>query len=152
VSGQVMAIATLVECFDNPRVFTGVVKIRKGLAARLILVTVTPRSAHATIPTARSLQTRVHQLTTPHSLPQDSGTIGGVHVWFHRLASVVAQRCPSDDPSRDKILRSTDAIIGITQSRAASRVRSEMCLKAGILLCVGAVGWAAALGPAVGVW
>ena len=34
---QVMAIATIEACFDNPRVFTGVVKIRKGLAARLIL-------------------------------------------------------------------------------------------------------------------
>ncbi|CAE7574335.1 LSS [Symbiodinium natans] len=34
---QVMAIATLAECFDNPRVFTGVVKIRKGLTARLIV-------------------------------------------------------------------------------------------------------------------
>ena len=34
---QVMAIATLEECFDNPRVFSGVVKIRKGLTARLLL-------------------------------------------------------------------------------------------------------------------
>lgn len=34
---QVMAIATLVACFDNPLVFTGVVKIRKGLTARLIV-------------------------------------------------------------------------------------------------------------------
>lgn len=34
---QVMSIATLAECFDNPKVFTGVVKIRKGLTARLIV-------------------------------------------------------------------------------------------------------------------
>ncbi|CAK9012094.1 unnamed protein product [Durusdinium trenchii] len=34
---QVMAIATLAACFDNPLVFTGVVKIRKGLTARLIV-------------------------------------------------------------------------------------------------------------------
>jgi farnesyl-diphosphate farnesyltransferase len=34
---QVMAIATLEEVFDNPKVFTGVVKIRKGLTARLLL-------------------------------------------------------------------------------------------------------------------
>jgi len=34
---QVMAIATLAECFNNPKVFTGVVKIRKGLTARLIV-------------------------------------------------------------------------------------------------------------------
>ena len=34
---QVMAIATLEACFNNPKVFTGVVKIRKGLTARLLL-------------------------------------------------------------------------------------------------------------------
>lgn len=32
-----MAIATLEQCFDNPHVFTGVVKIRKGMAARLLI-------------------------------------------------------------------------------------------------------------------
>jgi len=37
---QVMAIATLTECFDNPNLFTGVVKIRKGLVARLMCGTV----------------------------------------------------------------------------------------------------------------
>ena len=31
-----MAIATLAECYRNPKVFTGVVKIRKGLAVRLL--------------------------------------------------------------------------------------------------------------------
>ncbi len=36
---QVMAVATLYECFDNAEVFTGVVKIRKGTAARLIVDT-----------------------------------------------------------------------------------------------------------------
>jgi len=34
---QVMAIATLSEVYNNPKVFTGVVKIRKGLACKLIL-------------------------------------------------------------------------------------------------------------------
>jgi len=33
---QVMAIGTLSKCFNNPDVFTGVVKIRKGLAVRLM--------------------------------------------------------------------------------------------------------------------
>lgn len=36
---QVMAMATLAEVYNNPKVFTGVVKIRKGLAARLMLNT-----------------------------------------------------------------------------------------------------------------
>lgn len=34
---QVMAIATLALCYNNTNVFTGVVKIRKGLAVRMIL-------------------------------------------------------------------------------------------------------------------
>lgn len=37
---QIMAMATLAECFNNPRLFTGVVKIRKGLTARLIVGTI----------------------------------------------------------------------------------------------------------------
>ena len=36
---QVMAIATLAEVYNNPKVFTGVVKIRKGLAAKIMLDT-----------------------------------------------------------------------------------------------------------------
>jgi len=34
---QVMAIATLAKIYNNPEVFTGVVKIRKGLTAKLIM-------------------------------------------------------------------------------------------------------------------
>jgi farnesyl-diphosphate farnesyltransferase len=33
---QVMAVATLEKCYNNPNVFTGVVKIRKGLSCQLI--------------------------------------------------------------------------------------------------------------------
>ena len=32
-----MAIATLAACYNNPRVFTGVVKIRKGQAVELMM-------------------------------------------------------------------------------------------------------------------
>lgn len=32
-----MAIATLERCYDNPGVFTGVVKIRKGEAVRMMM-------------------------------------------------------------------------------------------------------------------
>ena len=41
-----MAIATLNELYNNHDVFTGVVKIRKGLAAKLILDTKTPAGLH----------------------------------------------------------------------------------------------------------
>ena len=33
---QIMALATLTECFDNPKVFTGVVKLRKGISAKIV--------------------------------------------------------------------------------------------------------------------
>lgn len=36
---QVMAIATLAECYDNGKVFEGVVKIRRGLSAHILLNT-----------------------------------------------------------------------------------------------------------------
>ena len=41
-----MAIATLSDLYDNPKVFTGVVKIRKGMAAKLILDTKTTGGLH----------------------------------------------------------------------------------------------------------
>jgi len=41
-----MAIATLTELYNNPDVFTGVVKIRKGLAVRLINGTKTEDGLH----------------------------------------------------------------------------------------------------------
>mmetsp|Transcript_31223 Transcript_31223/g.52206 ORF Transcript_31223/g.52206 Transcript_31223/m.52206 type:complete len:773 (-) Transcript_31223:287-2605(-) len=43
---QVMAIATLADLYNNPKVFTGVVKIRKGMAAQLILDTKTVGGLH----------------------------------------------------------------------------------------------------------
>lgn len=43
---QVMAIATLAELYDNPKVFTGVVKIRKCQAAQLILDTKSVEGLH----------------------------------------------------------------------------------------------------------
>ena len=45
---QVMAIATLDKCFNNFDVFTGVVKIRKGLSCKLILNTADIQGVHAT--------------------------------------------------------------------------------------------------------
>jgi farnesyl-diphosphate farnesyltransferase len=43
---QVMAIATLEELYNNPKVFTGVVKIRRGLTAKMILDTTTTGGLH----------------------------------------------------------------------------------------------------------
>ena len=44
---QVMAIATLEKCYDNIDVFSGVVKIRKGLSCKLILQTNSIPQVHA---------------------------------------------------------------------------------------------------------
>jgi len=33
-----MAVATLERCYNNPKVFTGVVKIRKGETVRMIML------------------------------------------------------------------------------------------------------------------
>ena len=41
-----MAIATLADLYNNPKVFSGVVKIRKGQAAQLILDTKTTTGLH----------------------------------------------------------------------------------------------------------
>lgn len=45
---QVMAIATLDKCFNNPDVFTGVVKIRKGTSCKLLLQTNNLHEVHDT--------------------------------------------------------------------------------------------------------
>jgi len=108
---QVMAIGTLEACFDNPRVFTGVVKIRKGLTARLLV---------------------------------DSATLDGVHFWFHTLAQAIAERCPADDPSRDKIVAAAAAITKITAPHAAAAARRAMGVRVGAVAAL-----ATALGAAV---
>ena len=42
-----MAIATLERCYNNPAVFTGVVKIRKGEAVRLMVEATAHDKVHA---------------------------------------------------------------------------------------------------------
>jgi len=43
---QVMAIATLYECYNNPKMFDGVLKIKKGLACRICIETKTMDSVY----------------------------------------------------------------------------------------------------------
>eukprot|EP00871_Galdieria_phlegrea_P002347 jgi/Galph1/3112/GphlegSOOS_G1794.1 len=45
---QVMAIATLTECYNNPQVFRGKVKMRRGITARLIMKTTNMKSVYKT--------------------------------------------------------------------------------------------------------
>ena len=44
-----MAIATLAACYDNPSVFTGVVKIRKGQAVALMMQSTNMEQLHSTM-------------------------------------------------------------------------------------------------------
>ena len=46
---QTMAIATLAACYSNPRVFTGVVKIRKGQAVALMMQSTNMEQLHCTM-------------------------------------------------------------------------------------------------------
>lgn len=105
---QVMAIATLEACFNNPKVFTGVVKIRKGFTARLLL---------------------------------DSKSLDGVHLWFHVLAKRVIERCPEDDPSRDKIVSAAQEVVRLTAARAAPRLRAAMLYRAAMVVAASAMAW-----------
>lgn len=71
---QIMAIATLAECFDNPRLFTGVVKIRKGLTARLICACVDgPDAVHWWFST---FATELRQLVQTGTCVGANGPIG----------------------------------------------------------------------------
>ena len=63
---QVMAIATLEKCYNNPRVFTGVVKIRRGLSCRLIVRTHTLAQVHESFYVfARRIRSQVPQSGDP---------------------------------------------------------------------------------------
>ena len=104
-----MAVATLEECFNNPKVFTGVVKIRKGKSCFREI------SLHNTFsfpfpPICAGLTAR---------LLLDSASIDGVHAWFYRFAKRISSRCPLDDPSRDKIIAATHAIVALTRARSS---------------------------------
>ncbi len=59
-----MAIATLCACYNNPKVFSGVVKIRKGQAVQLIMAS-----------------TSMHNLRTilAHHTKQVGGAVGVVN-------------------------------------------------------------------------
>jgi len=57
---QVMAIATLAACYNNPKVFTQVVKLRKGLSCKMMLDSTTfERAKYYFYKSIRSMQARV---------------------------------------------------------------------------------------------
>lgn len=91
---QVMAIATLNKCYNNSDVFTGVVKIRKGLACKLLLNTNTLTEVHYTFDSfAKSIRKEAKRAKA-----------GGV-----------------EDPSFERILQACDKISEATEVSTGSR-------------------------------
>lgn len=123
---QVMAMATLAECFDNPKLFTGVVKIRKGLTARLICACVEgPEAVHWWFAEfARGLS-----------------------------ATAASSSCTSaGDPTGERVLRACSRIAERTKKHATAydSKQTQNSLKTFGLLAVGIASAAALLGRRVG--
>lgn len=109
---QVMAIATLDKCYHNPDVFTGVVKIRKGLSCKLINETNDTKGVHS------------------------------VFNIFAKSIMKKAQKAKSagfDDPSYEQTIKICETICELTDS-AASAKASVSRMNRNLLLTT-AVGW-----------
>jgi farnesyl-diphosphate farnesyltransferase len=127
---QVMAIATLDKCYGNNQVFTGVVKIRKGLSCSLIL-------------NCNSLA-QVHE----------------IFYTFAKTIHYKALKQGEMDPSYTRTLAICDRIMELTYSQTAWQMRRrKMPLFVGVAAAVGAsrvlergvstrqsVGWGVAAG------
>lgn len=96
---QVMAIATLDKCFANPDVFTGVVKIRKGLSCQLILRTNTIAEVHSIFSRfARSVRSK----------------------------ALAEQQRGANDPSFDRTIASCDKIASLTKDAANQQTKRQL--------------------------
>lgn len=91
---QVMAIATLDKCFANPDVFTGVVKIRKGLSCKLITRTNTMAEVHETF------YSFAHHIKKTAEAERKGGV---------------------EDPSYDRTIKACESIMELTASQAAQQ-------------------------------
>lgn len=94
---QVMAIATLDKCFHNPDVFTGVVKIRKGLSCKLINNTNDIMGVHAVF----------HEFATRISTRAQQAKLAGLN-----------------DPTFDQTIAVCDNICELTKVAAAQQLAS----------------------------
>ena len=109
---QVMAIATLDKCFHNADVFTGVVKIRKGMSCLLINDTVDMYGVHGIFHRfARSIMSK---------------------------ADSVRSKVGYVDPSYDRIIRACHTIIELTQTDASTEAGSGLNGTLIVALCAAA--------------
>lgn len=117
---QVMAIATLDKCFHNPDVFTGVVKIRKGLSCKLINNTNDVTGVH----------TVFHEFATSISKKAQKAKLGGF-----------------EDPSFDQTIAACENICDLTKDAADEHSSStQMTIK--LLAVVGLIFASPSLGVA----
>jgi len=91
---QVMAIATLEKCYANVDVFTGVVKIRKGLSCKLITRTNNMAEVHETF---YSFAQRI------------------------KKTAEAERKAGFEDPSYDRTIKACDAIMELTATQAAKQ-------------------------------
>jgi farnesyl-diphosphate farnesyltransferase len=91
---QVMAIATYEKCYANPDVFTGVVKIRKGLSCKLILRTNNMPEVHDTFHSfAESIMKKARD----------------------------ARKAGAQDPSYERTIKACETILELTAVQAAKQ-------------------------------
>lgn len=98
---QVMAIATLDKCYANPDVFTGVVKIRKGMSCKLINNTNDCAGVHSTF----------HEFAL--SVAQKARK---------------AKKAGVEDPSFERTIKACDTICELTAAEASKKVGAKQVL------------------------
>jgi len=100
---QVMAIATLDKLYNNPDVFTGVVKIRKGLSCKLIL--------------------QANNISELHSIFHD----------FSKSISSKAKKCAKNDPSLKRTIKACQVVIDKTETTRTRKNNSVKKLAVGLI-------------------
>lgn len=91
-----MAIATLAAVYNNPNVFTSVVKIRKGLSCKV-----------------DPLFTFALAIAQSHQMMVETNDIGTVHDYYRTFAESIARRIPHDDPSANRCVASVWAGVNL---------------------------------------
>jgi len=108
---QVMAIATLDKLYNNPDVFTGVVKIRKGLSCQLILQT--------------------NNIAELHNIFYN----------FSQSIAAKAKKCAKNDPSQERTLKACQAVINLTKSTRLRKNKSWKKLTVALMTTLAIKTW-----------
>ena len=125
---QVMAIATLEKCYNNPDVFTGVVKIRKGLSCRLILRTNNLHELHQTF---YEFASKIRRRCLREKAPHAERTIQVCD----RILDLTKQSRPSSSPvPTSALVLGAAAVAAIGLKRTSSVVPAMIAVSAVLLV------------------